>query len=214
MNMAQKKHGYADDTQLYCAIQPKSPERLREQLQRMERCLEDVRQWMTCNKLKLNDAKTELLIVCTKPNLVENITISIGDALIRPTKIVRNLGAHLDDQLSMEAQINNTTRCTYFHLRRIAKIRRQLTHDACAMVINATITSRLDYHNALLLGLPARRVKKLQIAQNNAARLLTRTSDRREHITPVLEHIHWLPVEKRIQFKALNLLYNVEERMG
>ena len=114
---------------------------------------------------------------------MKNITIKIGNNTILPSKTVRNLGAYLDDHLSMEAQINNTTRSAYFHLRRIARIRGQLTFDSCAKVINATVTSRLDYHNALLLGLPARKVKKLQIAQNNAARLLTRTP-RRDHITP------------------------------
>jgi hypothetical protein len=201
-----KRHGYADDTQLYCAIKPKSPELLSQQLRRMERCLESVRIWMKKNKLKLNDDKTELLIICSKPELVKNVTIKIGNATIHPSKTARNLGAYLDDHLSMEAQVNNTLRSVYFHLRRIARIRGQLTVASCAKVINATVTSRLDYHNALLLGLPARRVKKLQIAQNNAAHLLTQTP-RRDHITPVLARFHWLLVEKRVEFKALTLLF-------
>eukprot|EP00914_Ancora_sagittata_P026012 GHVO01051367.1.p1 GENE.GHVO01051367.1~~GHVO01051367.1.p1 ORF type:complete len:260 (+),score=-2.05 GHVO01051367.1:448-1227(+) len=172
----------------------------------METCLENVRLWMTHNKLKLNDSKTELLIICKKPELVKDIAINIGNSTIKPSKSVRNLGAVIDDQLSMKAHINNTTRNVYYHLRRIARIRAQLTSDSCAKVINATVTSRLDFHNGLLLGLPTTSKRKLQVAQNNAARLLTRTS-RREHITPVLKQIHWLPVDKRTEFKVLTLMF-------
>ena len=56
--------------------------------------------------------------------------------------------------------------------------------------------------NALLWGVPKYLLAKLQKIQNNAARIVTRTK-RREHITPVLAALHWLPIEKRIDFKIL-----------
>ena len=77
--------------------------------------------------------------------------------------------------------------------------------EACAKAINATVLSRLDYHNGLRLGASEESVHKLQVAQNNAARLLTGTP-RREHITPVLRHLHWLPVRQRIAFKILTTI--------
>ncbi|KAF7648774.1 hypothetical protein LDENG_00152180, partial [Lucifuga dentata] len=43
---------------------------------------------------------------------------------------------------------------------------------------------------------------RLQLIQNSAARLLTKTK-KREHITPVLATLHWLPVSYRIDFKVL-----------
>jgi hypothetical protein len=49
-------------------------------------------------------------------------------------------------------------------------------------------------------------MQKLQRLQNAAARLLTGTK-RREHITPVLEQLHWLPVVCRVKFKILVLVY-------
>ena len=42
--------------------------------------------------------------------------------------------------------------------------------------------------------------------QNSAARILTNTN-RREHITPVLAALHWLPIEARIDFKMLLITY-------
>ena len=46
----------------------------------------------------------------------------------------------------------------------------------------------------------------LQRAKNSAARLITRTK-KFDHITPVLQQLHWLPVIYRIKFKILLITY-------
>jgi hypothetical protein len=46
----------------------------------------------------------------------------------------------------------------------------------------------------------------MQRVLNTAARILTKTK-RRAHITPVLKELHWLPIDKRIEFKVLVLTY-------
>ena len=66
--------------------------------------------------------------------------------------------------------------------------------------------SRLDYCTAVLYGLPDAQLQKLQLVQNAAARLVTGTH-RREHITPVLFALYWLPIRQRIQFKLVLLVY-------
>ncbi len=62
------------------------------------------------------------------------------------------------------------------------------------------MTSRLDYCNALLGGFPAYSINKLQIVQNPVARVLTR-SRIYDHITPILQSLHWLPIKFRISYK-------------
>ena len=64
------------------------------------------------------------------------------------------------------------------------------------------VTSRFDYCNGLLCGIPEELICKLQRVQNNAARVITLTK-KHNHITPVLKELHWLPVRKRIEFKIL-----------
>jgi len=49
-------------------------------------------------------------------------------------------------------------------------------------LVHAFITLRLDYCNALLDGCTARLINKLQLVQNTAARVLTRTR-KYDHIT-------------------------------
>jgi len=74
------------------------------------------------------------------------------------------------------------------------------------MVAHAIISSRLDYCNSLLCGTAGNLLQKLQSVQNAAARLIMRTG-RRQHITPDLRELHWLPVRQRIDFKMAVLVY-------
>ena len=65
------------------------------------------------------------------------------------------------------------------------------------MLVNATVTAKLDYCNSLLHGAKGDLLDKLQKCQNSAARVITRTP-KRHHITPVLCKLHWLPVRQRV----------------
>ncbi len=55
-------------------------------------------------------------------------------------------------------------------------------------------------------GLPKGSLVKLQLIQNAAARVLMKLK-KREHTTPVLMELHWLPVHQRIDYKILTLVY-------
>ena len=70
------------------------------------------------------------------------------------------------------------------------------------MLVNAVVTSRLDYGNALLYSITTNLTDKLQRVHNTAARLIARKK-KMDHITPVLIRLHWLPVEYRSQYKLI-----------
>ncbi len=73
-------------------------------------------------------------------------------------------------------------------------------------LVHAFMSSRLDYCNALLAACPASSINKLQIVQHAVARVLTR-SGKYDHITPILQSLHWLPIKFRIRYKILLIAY-------
>ncbi len=93
-----------------------------------------------------------------------------------------------------------------FYFVNIAKLRNMLPVSDAEKLVHAFMTSRLDYCNALLGGCPASSINKLQIVQNAAARVLTK-SRKYDHITPILQSLHWLPIKFRISYKILLLAY-------
>ena len=106
----------------------------------------------------------------------------------------------------MLVHVKNVGQASFYHLRNRSKIRRYLSQDTTEILIHAYITSKLDNCNSLLNGLPAYMINKLQTIQNAAARIVTFTK-KTEHITPVLRKLHWLPVQYRIIFKVLLLVF-------
>ena len=82
------------------------------------------------------------------------------------------------------------------------------TNDACKVLVQALVTSRLVYGNVLLQGLPQVLIERLQRIQNCTALLITR-SRKSVHITPVLCELHWLLVKYWLRFKVNTLTYKV-----
>ncbi len=115
---------------------------------------------------------------------------------------VNNLGVILETDLSHI----KLTKSAYYHLKNIERIRSFVRSQDLEKLVHAFITSRVDYCNGLLTGLPKKTVRQLQLIQNAAARILTGTR-KSEHITPVLRSLHWLPVTFRIDLKVLLLVY-------
>ena len=121
---------------------------------------------MLCNKLKLNQDKTELLVVSsryrTRPPLNH---IQIGDDVISPCEHARNLGVGIDHYFDFSGQVYMTCKIAFFRFCGIAKIRRYLSNDTSNTIVHAYITSRLDSCNALFYGLPKYLIDRLQLVQ-------------------------------------------------
>jgi len=74
--------------------------------------------------------------------------------------------------------------------------------------VTALVSSRLDYCNSVLSGTSQPNLNKLQRVQNAVARTVMATS-KREHITPALAELHWLPVAARIDLKIATITFNL-----
>ncbi|XP_041658908.1 GTPase IMAP family member 9-like [Cheilinus undulatus] len=180
-------HSYADDTQLYLSTKSISPKTV----PTITNCLSAIKLWMTTNFLKLNCNKSEIMIIGPKSLLpsTQNFSLTVDNHTVTPSQQIRNLGVIFDPTLSFKPHICHVTKTAFFHLRNIAHLRPTLSTSAAETLIHAVISSRLDYCNSPLYGLPSSDLQKLQYIQNSAARLLTHTRSR-DYITPVLQQLH------------------------
>ena len=199
-------HSYADDTQLQKSAPPRY---ISDLLSAMQLCIGDIKSWMTTNMLKLNDEKTELMLVSSSRmsqlhSLPDSMTIN--NTTIPFSDSVKNLGVTFDCHLTMKNQVQNIIRSCNFELRRIASIRRFLSTEATLTLVSAFILSRLDYCNSLLIGSSDDLLDRLQRVQNSAARLILRLP-KSSNITQHLVSLHWLPVKSRITYKVASLCY-------
>ena len=134
-------------------------------------------------------------------------SLCIGTSDIQLSTVVRNLGVTLDSSLSFKQHVSNVCKAAYLEIRKISSIRHFLSTEATKTLVCAMVLSRLDYCNSLLAGLPKCLLDKLQKVQNSAARLVCRSS-RRDHITPLLRSLHWLPIQSRIDYKLASICFS------
>ena len=168
-------HHYADDLQIYSHFDL-NPSALAAVVQQMKDCLDDIKQCVARNSMCMNDGKTQYLRIAPKSTaaLVDGSVIRVGVSTVTASRCVLNLGVFIDRHLDMKKQMSQTVSACSFYLRHINQISRFLPKPTKERIVNATITSRLDYCNALLYGTFVVNIARLQRIHNSAARLILR----------------------------------------
>ena len=110
--------------------------------------------------------------------------------------------------LSMTNHISTVNKSCFFHLRRIRQIKRCLNEKCLRTLVQALVISRLDYCNSILINLPDTTLHPYTTILHSAARLV-KSLKPRDHITPALRQLHWLPIKARISFKICVLMFNI-----
>ncbi|XP_072027830.1 uncharacterized protein [Amphiura filiformis] len=208
-------HIYADDVQLSLVFNPKVPGDAACALFKLSSCVREIHSWMTLNKLKLNNSKTEFFIAASPHNLtrLSGTTLCIGATEIVPSSSIRNLGVSFDTSLTMSSHVTALCKSLNFILWNISRIRRYIDQNTCSCAMRALILSKLDYANALLAGCKAGDITRLQRLQNKAARIIFQLP-RRHSASILLDTLHWLPVNKRIIFKVLLYVFKTVHNLA
>ncbi len=168
-------------------------------------CLADVKSWLSKNLLFLNPDKTEVIVFSPSEHGA-SIQPNLGNLNPFISPHVQNLGVVFDNSLKFDKQISAVVGSSFFHLRSLSKIKSFLSKSSLEVAIHAFITSRLDYCNYLYFSIAKSQISWLQVVQNSAARFL-KGCKKFDHATPLMRSLHWLPVQYRIEFKILLLVY-------
>ena len=131
--------------------------------------------------------------------------VIIGGNSVHPASVVRDLGVWIDRGLSMSTHVTKVVAGCFAVLRQLNSIRRSVSRESLIGLVVSLVLTRLDYCNAVLAGLPAYQLDRLQSAINAAARMIYRASQY-DHVSSLLKELHWLRVPERIEFKLCALV--------
>ena len=200
-------HLFADDMQ---GATHNQPSRVHEVTDELGVCVTNVSNWCASKRLQLNTKKTEVMWFGTATNFGKlssaDKLIHVGPDTISPSTVIRDLGVYFNGELNMKAHVSRVARACFYQLRRLRPLRRQIGQAVTTRLVTAFVLSRLDYCNAILAELPASTLAPLQRVLHAAARLVFDLKPR-DHVTPALQTLHWLPIKQRIQFKICLLVH-------
>ena len=117
-------HCYADDTQLHLAFRPGDRATQDSAVGMMEACIRDVREWMIKYRLRINEDKSEVVLISTQVKLekVDIDNLAVGESCISPsTEAIRNLGAWFDANFTISTHITKTCKAGFFYLYNISR---------------------------------------------------------------------------------------------
>ena len=139
----------------------------------------------------INDAKTEFVIIGSRQQVskIHIDKISVGESVVKPDKVVRNLGAWFDSHMTMNSHIGEVCSKAFRSLYNIRQIRKFLSEETTNILVHSFVVSHIDYCNSLLYGLPQYQYDRLQRVLDAAAGVVYLVP-KFDHITPVLRRLH------------------------
>ena len=141
---------------------------------------------------------------CQNPTRGSNRRDDTWHASIAVSNSVKSLSVTIDETFSFSNHVD--CKASYFHIRALRHIRQCIDEETAQTVASSIFGARLDYCNSILHGTTISNINKIQCVINTLAQVVTGTG-KRDHITPVLEKLYWLPVQPRISFKITLIAY-------
>ena len=200
---------YADDSQLIHAAPPTSADLTGLRLA-VEADLAALSAWFRSSGLKVNPAKTELILFGTASSLkkTSDFKVSFDGAELKPAPKIKILGVVLDPELNMHQQVGNVTGRCYGSLITISKLRDTLPQNTLTHLIQALVFPHITY--CLPAWAPPTQQQRHRIDKviNFATRIVTKKR-RHEHITASRRALGWMPFNALIEYRDCVLMHSI-----
>ena len=132
----------------------------------------------------------------------------INDVKVNQVKETKLLGVILDERLPWSTQINITITKMGASISVIKRCAKYLTNTSKKQVMQALILSNIDYCPVVWSNLTMDEIKKLQVAQNRAARVVLHC-DIRTNVIAMHDVLSWLTVKNRFLYSLLVFFRNI-----
>ena len=197
---------YVDDSKSFLSFSVSTMDR---SLTAIEEDLEGVFEWCCNNSLLINPDKTKMLVVGSRKLLQQLETRPklkfIGKTLI-PVTEVKDLGITLDSYLTYNEHIQALSSSCLSKLGQISRVKHIFDESTLAKIIDTLVISKINYCASVWSNTSDMNIKKIQLIQNCAARLITGLS-KYDHISSTLESLNWLPMKEHLLYRDTILTF-------
>ena len=197
---------YADDTTLYFTSKNASNIQVA-----INQDINKLEKWFLENRMKLNESKTELMVVQpkNKDNSCSKIHIAMKNRIIPHSEKLKILGITINNKLKWDTHINDVIRACKYQLRAFRRSMRFLNLDERKMLYNSCIASRLAYGDIIWKETTEQLKYRLQVIQNQAARAIL-SKKPRASADPLLKQLNWIKLEDKRKMHGEVLFHKIE----
>ena len=175
----------------------------------MNEDLERIQNWCFQNLLLINPGKTQLMVYGSRQmvaKLPECFHLSLLGKQLNPNELTKDLGVTFDCNLNFNEHIIKVTAQCMSALGQINRVKHAFSKELLIIIINSLVFSKLYYCSSVWPTTSKRNVKKLQLVQNFAARII-RGAGKYDHVTPILKELRWILVEKQLYYRDAVLAF-------
>ena len=195
---------YADDTQLLISGKKSELPRL---VQEMELAIQTMQQWFSQNHMKLNAAKTQLLVLGSPQNLrgMDKVVLTMQDTVIHESDTVKNLGLVMDRHMNFDAHVSQVCRKCTGLLIGLSHARHSIPRKCLPTLVNGLVVSLVQYCLSIYGSCTKQNLTRVQRVLNFGARIIAGRK-KRDGVSDVLRDLTWLPVNELHSYHALCLM--------
>ena len=133
--------------------------------------------------------------------------------ILKPTVSAKDLGVHLDPNLTYDHHISTVVSSCLSKLCQINRVKKSFDKTTLELLITALVFSKMFYCSSVWGNTSFLNVNKLQSIQNFACRIITNTR-KYDHVTPLLRELNWLPVREQLRYRDTVLVYKCQNGLA
>ena len=169
-----------------------------------------IRNWCFQILLLINPEKTQLMVYGSRQmvaKLPKCFHLSLLGKELIPNELTKDLGETFDRNLNFNEHVIKTPAQCMSELGQINWVKYAFNKkELLTIIINSLVFSKLFYCSSIWSTTCEGNIKKLQLVQNFAARIISGLG-KYDHVTPILKEIHWIPVKKQLFYRDAVLAF-------
>ena len=165
--------------------------------------------WCCENQLLMNPDKTKFMLIATRQlrkRFSSSPVVSFLGKSLEPVASAKDLGVTLDSHLTYDCHISNVVSSCVAKLCQINRVKNSFDGKTLEQLISSLVFSKMLYCSTVWSNTSTTNIKKLQLVQNFACKIVTKTR-KFDHVTPLLHELNWLSVDQLLFFRATVMTY-------